>query len=623
MQRSKIKNQKFGAASRTTIKRYRRRRIRNFDFYISIFSIFTLSSWTTEVLAVSIPIQNASFEAPLVEAGGFSAVPFVDGWTEIDVDTETSTNTGVFANPTEGSPDRLINADGNQLAFLGSQAGNALEQDLIDTYRIGCEYTLTAAVGISGMFGPSVVEPVDALELVLYYRDGEQIVDLAAQTVEATGLSSTELKDFTLQMPHVLADDDWAGRTIGVALRAIGMPGGFWDIDNVRLTESSSALIKIENASFEAPVVDPNGFVAVPYVDVWTELDLDAETSTNTGVFVNPAEGSPGRVSNAEGDQLAFLGSETGNALEQDLSDTYKPGREYKLTVAVGVSGLFPPSMVDPVDMLELVLYYYGDANEPVDIASKTVEATGFSSIELKDFSLYLPSVQPNADYAAKKIGVALRSVGMPGGFWDLDDVQLIETVPKSVTIENASFESPVVDPNGFLAVPFVDGWTELDLDAEMSTNTGVFLNLPEGSPGNVAGADGDQLAFLGSETGNALEQEPVDIYNVGCEYRLSAAVGVSGLFPPAMTEPVDKLELVLYYVDESNLVDIVIRQVEASGLSSTELMTFELYLPAVQTGDAWAGKPIGVALRSAGMPGGFWDIDDVRLIESQVVPDP
>ncbi|MHC4356082.1 MAG: hypothetical protein ACYS0H_25550 [Planctomycetota bacterium] len=575
-----------------------------------------------ESAPVSIPIENASFEAPIVDPNGFSALPLVDGWTEIDVDAEASTNTGVFANPAEGSPGRLVNADGNQLAFLGSQTGNALEQDLLESYRVGCDYRLTAAVGVSGLFPPSAVEPLDTLELVLYYRDGDQIVDVASQTVEATGLSSIELKNFSLRVPAVQADDAWAGMTIGISLRAVGMPGGFWDIDNVRLTESSPASIQIDNASFEAPVVDPNGFSALPFVDGWTEIDVDTEAGTNTGVFANPAEGSPGRLINAEGNQLAFLGSETGNALEQDLADTYRLGREYRLTVAVGVSGLFPPSAAEPVDTLQIVLYYRNGL-EAVDIASQTVAATGLSSSELKDFSVRLATVQSDDAWAGMPIGVALRAAGMPGGFWDIDNIRLLESVPKAVPIDNASFEAPVVDPNGFSAVPFIDEWTEIDVDIETGTNTGVFANLAPGSPGRLINADGDQLAFLGSQTGNALEQDLAATYKIGCKYRLSAAVGVSILFPPSMTEPVDRLELVLYYRDGTGVVDIAAQDVEATGLSSTELADFSLRLPPVQPGDAWAGTAIGVALRSAGMPGGFWDVDNIRLVESQVGPGP
>jgi hypothetical protein len=66
-------------------------------------------------------------------------------------------------------------------------------------------------------------------------------VDIASQTVEAGGLSSTQLQDFSVYLPMVGPDDAWVGRTIGVAIRAAGMPGGFWDIDNVRLAESLPA----------------------------------------------------------------------------------------------------------------------------------------------------------------------------------------------------------------------------------------------------------------------------------------------------------------------------------------------------------------------------------------------
>ncbi len=205
--------------------------------YLSVLVIAGL--WAaTPVRSAPIPIENASFEAPVVNPNGFGALPQVDGWTEIDLDTVSSTNTGVFANTQVGSPDHIVNADGNQLAFLGSQTGNALEQDLDTTYKIGCDYQLTVAVGVSGRFPPSSAEPVDAFELVLYYRDANEPVDIVRQAVEATGLSVTQLTDLSLYLPTVQPGDAWVGMAIGVALRAAGMPGGFWDLDHVRLAES-------------------------------------------------------------------------------------------------------------------------------------------------------------------------------------------------------------------------------------------------------------------------------------------------------------------------------------------------------------------------------------------------
>jgi len=39
-------------------------------------------------------------------------------------------------------------------------------------------------------------------------------------------------------LPPVQADDPWAGKPIGIAIRAAGEAGGFWDLDGVRLAES-------------------------------------------------------------------------------------------------------------------------------------------------------------------------------------------------------------------------------------------------------------------------------------------------------------------------------------------------------------------------------------------------
>jgi hypothetical protein len=162
----------------------------------------------------------------------------VDDWLELDLDTVASSNTGVFANTPAGSPDRQVNADANQLAFLGSQRGNALEQDLTVTYRAGCAYRLTVGVGVSVRFPPAVVVPVDTIEIVLYYLDTAGPVDIVRATVEAAGVSSTRLQDFSVYLDTVQAGDAWAGKSIGVAIRAAGAAGGFWDLDNVRLAES-------------------------------------------------------------------------------------------------------------------------------------------------------------------------------------------------------------------------------------------------------------------------------------------------------------------------------------------------------------------------------------------------
>ena len=382
------------------------------------------------------------------------------------------------------------------------------------------------------------------------------------------------------------------------------------------------ASIPIENASFEAPALDPNDFPVKPEVDGWTEIDMDPEgLSRNTGVFANTDPNSFDHIVNADGSQLAFLGSQAGNALEQDLEAAYKAGCGYRLTVGVSVSGRSTPSVVEPVDTLELV-FYYRDANDIVDIAIQTVEATGQSYTQLQDFSLELPAVQPGDAWAGMNIGIALRAAGQPGGFWDLDNVRLVELLPVSIPIENASFEAPVVDPNAFPAWPYIDGWTEIDVDPEgLSRNTGVFPNTEPNSFDHIVNADGNQLAYLFSEAGNALEQYLSATYKARYDYRLTIAVGISSRRPPSILEPVGTLELALYCHDGTKLMDIVSETIEATGFTPTQLQDFSLYIPTVLSDDAWANKTIGVAIRATGLPGGVWIIDNVRLAES--LPDP
>lgn len=376
-----------------------------------------------------------------------------------------------------------------------------------------------------------------------------------------------------------------------------------------------AANIAIENASFEAPAIDPNAFPAWPAIDGWLELDLDAG-SQNTGVFANTATSSADHIANADGKQLAFLGSQQGNALEQDLAAVYRVGCEYRLTVAIGVSARFPPSGIKPVDTIDLVLYYL-DVNQPMDIVRLTIGAKGQSSTQLQDYTVVLATVRPGDTWAGKTVGVAIRATGAAGGFWDLDNVRLIEWMPELDGVVNPSFESPAIDLTGFPVVPYMDGWRELDLDALGSTNTGVFANTPADSWDHMANADGIQLAFLASATGNGLEQDLVAVYREGCSYRLTAAIGTSSRYPPSAELPADTLVLAFYYLDNDVPVDIVSRTVEPAGLSSRRLHDFSVYLPPVRADDAWAGKPIGIALRSVGEAGGFWDLDNVRLAES------
>ena len=203
-------------------------------------------------------------------------------------------------------------------------------------------------------------------------------------------------------------------------------------ITTLAFSQANAASIPIDNPSFELPVLDPDAFPAYPYAYGWIEKDVDTEGSTNTGVFGNTEPNSFDHIVNAHGAQLAFLGSESGNAFEQDLNALYQSDHDYRLTVALGISSRFAPSQSEPLDMVELA-FYYRDINDPnviIDIASQLVDAAAMSSTQLYDYTLYLPELSQDANYVDQQIGIAIRSVGLPGGFWTVENVRLNEFLP-------------------------------------------------------------------------------------------------------------------------------------------------------------------------------------------------
>ena len=88
------------------------------------------------------------------------------------------------------------------------------------------------------------------IEIRLYYRDTENkkiIVGAATYTYDLETGYVKHFNDVRLDIPPVKNTDPWAGKNIGVQListlifpedldRDTGRAGGFWDLDNVRLT---------------------------------------------------------------------------------------------------------------------------------------------------------------------------------------------------------------------------------------------------------------------------------------------------------------------------------------------------------------------------------------------------
>jgi hypothetical protein len=202
---------------------------------LMVFFLLCLLLPAVNTQADSIPVANHSFEIieinPIVNP--FGAVPLISQWTELDID-ENSQSTGVFRNTPAGNDNHITNVDGQQAAFLGSFEGNSISQYVRSKYQVGKDYRLTVSVCVSDDTPPATGNP---LILEFLYWNVFEPVSITTVQVPLTGLTSTYLEDFTLNLSTVQADDAWADENIGISIRATGIEGGFWDLDNVRVME--------------------------------------------------------------------------------------------------------------------------------------------------------------------------------------------------------------------------------------------------------------------------------------------------------------------------------------------------------------------------------------------------
>lgn len=207
-------------------------------------SFLLLSPAMTAADPIAIP--NFSFENPPVTRDGlnpFGALPFIEDWDETTVGLvdELHQDTGNFINTDPGEPDHITNLHLDRAAFVSTLTGNAVRQELSETYLVGRRYTFTIGVGKSHTFPAGDTEQ---LEVALFYfdRDTERII--ASTLVSGVQVGTTEVTDFAVTSAIVEVGDLWAGRPIGVLVRpAIDDPDdedgeGFWNLDYARLEES-------------------------------------------------------------------------------------------------------------------------------------------------------------------------------------------------------------------------------------------------------------------------------------------------------------------------------------------------------------------------------------------------
>ncbi|HTL56418.1 MAG TPA: hypothetical protein VL361_12115 [Candidatus Limnocylindrales bacterium] len=263
--------------------------------------------------AGSIFVPNSSFESPAVPQVSPYASPEMDDWEKspqpVWYDPSQNNNTpwaylmGCFYNVP--FPGQFIgNCDGQQAAFLFAvpQAGLLQDYDTIGgtntvpshafnaKFNVGSAYDLT--VGLIG--GGGGMQPGVMVQLSLYYRDASTNLVTVASTIVTNNLdsfpSTTNFVDFHVQLSAVRETDAWTGKNIGIQLMSFAdfqNAGGYWDVDNVRLTEIPAPKLSngaVSNGQFSFTVTSTPG---APYqIEASTTPSIRASW-TSLGTFTN------------------------------------------------------------------------------------------------------------------------------------------------------------------------------------------------------------------------------------------------------------------------------------------------------------------------------------------------
>jgi hypothetical protein len=236
--------------------------------------------------------------------------------------------------------------------------------------------------------------------------------------------------------------------------------------------------------------------------------------------------------------------------------------------------------------------------------------------------------------------------IGMSG--FVLAAAGLLAPVAGANYVSNPSFESPQAPQpvslttnywvlNGTGTIVNVPGF------GNIPGGTGVFpnpANPNDGSPvvagqpysnGHLDGADGNDVAYIFSNTGNSITQalyvdpsvsSPVPItFTAGQKYTLTASIAYAQNKPSAT----DRLAYELYYVDNSNVTHVVMEgdlsnSVASPAINQQTLQDYSFSTAFLAVNDASIGQQINVGFFPLDNSGGEFDIDNVRLTS---VPEP
>lgn len=215
------------------------------------------------------------------------------------------------------------------------------------------------------------------------------------------------------------------------------------------------------------------------------------------------------------------------------------------------------------------------------------------------------------------------------------------------ISVPNYSFESQSASGFPFDTNPNLDAWQKIAEPAfytpafgsygiPWSGTSGGFVNVSVYNPNPYANVTGAQAGYILMVPQVTLFQDystsPTHdfnaIFEIGKAYNMTIGVYAKSSFGPIPTG--STLELSLYYRDNlDNKVKVGSTVVSYSPaafptVANPNLIDYQVNISAVQAGDAWAGKHIGIQLEST-IPIELtsfanWDFDNVRLT---AVPEP
>lgn len=224
-----------------------------------------LAAGTSPLQAGTIFIPNGSFESPAttevdtrVDSWQKTPKPF---WWDEQTYGAWDQLIGAFANLPPGDPRHIDNCHGNQAIWLFANPELGLFQDFNSTdwsspipshafdarFETGKSYQLSVGLLVGNAY--PMAEGV-SLELSLYYRDAASnrvtVASTSVTNTTAVFSNATHLIDFHVNLPAVQPSQAWAGQHIGVAIMStvgFAMAGGYWDLDNVRLTATRAPVL--------------------------------------------------------------------------------------------------------------------------------------------------------------------------------------------------------------------------------------------------------------------------------------------------------------------------------------------------------------------------------------------